>query len=154
MIIDDQENEITDPERQWRNYFSFLGRLVVAEVTTDWWEIPAMVLQEVLSEEANPNPMTQIKTQALAEYMNQAGDLFFEWCVESGALNVSQDDLSLISPMLEDTVRNWDDRRNFSNAKDEPWSAKGAGDGLPSSMWTMLSKMMKLSGDGTSVRGH
>ncbi|KUI63306.1 hypothetical protein VM1G_11047 [Cytospora mali] len=83
----DFENQISDPGSQWVNYFAFLGRLVAAEVTPDWWEIPAELLREVLAEDIKPNYLTIYKTMALAEYINHAGDAgdaFFEWCIDSG----------------------------------------------------------------------
>lgn len=41
---------------------------------------------------------------ALAEFMNQAGDTFFEWCMDSGILDVKKD-FSMIEPLTESPVR-------------------------------------------------
>lgn len=105
---------MADPESQWVNYFAFLGRLVAAEVTPDWWEIPAILLQEVLAEDVKPNYLTIYKTMALAEYMNHAGDAgdaFFEWCIDSGALDIGNS-MAFISPLMENPVKqDWFDRR-------------------------------------------
>lgn len=101
---DDPEIQHSEPESNWTNYFAFLGRLVAADVTPDWWEIPATTLKEVLAEDAAPTPLTKCKTMALAEFMNQAGDAFFEWCMDSGILDVNKD-FSMIEPLTESPVR-------------------------------------------------
>ncbi|KAF3763969.1 hypothetical protein M406DRAFT_109108 [Cryphonectria parasitica EP155] len=113
----DPENQSSNPEGSWVNYFAFLGRLVAAEVTPDWWEIPATTLKEVLSEESSPTPLTRFKTMAVAEFMNQAGDSFFEWCIDSGALDVNKN-MNVIVPLTKNPVKlDWFDRRR-SNAKE------------------------------------
>lgn len=110
-IPDDPEVQMSDPEGHWVNYFAFLGRLVSADVTPDWWEIPSITLKEVLAEDVTPNYLTVYKTMALAEYMNHAGDAFFEWCIDSGMLDTNAS-MSIISPLLETPVkRDWFDRR-------------------------------------------
>lgn len=102
---------MTDPEAHWVNYFSFLGRLVAAEVTPDWWEIPAVTLRDVLAEDVTPTSLTRCKTMALAEFMNRAGDAFFDWTIDSGLLNVERD-MSMIAPLIQDPVRNdWFEKR-------------------------------------------
>ena len=106
---------MSDPEGQWVNYFAFLGRLVAAEVTPDWWEIPAITLKEVLAEDVKPNYLTVYKTMALAEYMNQAGDAFFEWCIDSGVLDINNS-MAIISPLMEFPVKqDWFDRRRSAS---------------------------------------
>lgn len=60
---------------------------MAADVTPDWWEIPATTLREVLAEEVAPTGLTKAKTMALAEFMNQTGDAFLEWCLDSGLLD-------------------------------------------------------------------
>ncbi|ROV98465.1 hypothetical protein VPNG_08549 [Cytospora leucostoma] len=108
----DPEVQISDPECQWVNYFAFLGRLVAAEVTPDWWEIPAITLKEVLAEDDKPNNLTIFKTMALAEFMNHAGDAFFEWCIDSGVLDINNS-MAIISPLIECHVKkDWFDRRH------------------------------------------
>ncbi|KAJ4417874.1 hypothetical protein N0V82_005931 [Gnomoniopsis sp. IMI 355080] len=99
----DPEFQHSEPESNWVNYFSFLGRLVAADITPDWWEIPATTLKEVLAEDAAPTPLTKYKTMALAEFMNQAGDTFFEWCMDSGILDVNKD-FSMIEPLTKSPV--------------------------------------------------
>lgn len=112
---DDPEVQMSDPEGHWVNYFAFLGRLVSAEVTPDWWEIPSITLKEVLAEDVTPNYLTVYKTMALAEYMNHAGDAFFEWCIDSGMLDTNAS-MSIISPLLENPVkRDWFDRRRITD---------------------------------------
>lgn len=101
---DDPEIQDSEPESNWVNYFAFLGRLVAADVTPDWWEIPATTLKEVLAEDAAPTPLTKSKTMALAEFMNQAGDAFFEWCMESGILDVNKN-FSMIEPLMESPIK-------------------------------------------------
>ncbi|POS72903.1 hypothetical protein DHEL01_v208711 [Diaporthe helianthi] len=114
----DPEVQMSDPESHWVNYFAFLGRLVCAEVTPDWWEIPSITLKEVLAEDINPNYLTVYKTMALAEYMNHAGDAFFEWCIDSGMLDTNAS-MSIISPLLENPVqRDWFDRRRMEEDDD------------------------------------
>lgn len=109
---DDPEFQISDPECQWVNYFAFLGRLVAAEVTPDWWEIPAITLKEVLAEDDKPNNLTIFKTMALAEFMNHAGDAFFEWCIDSGVLDIKTS-MAIISQLIESHVKiDWYDRRH------------------------------------------
>lgn len=89
------------------NYFAFLGRLVAAEVTPDWWEIPATTLQEVLAEQHHHTPLTKHKASAVAAFMNQAGASFFEWCIDSGALDVSKH-MNIIVSLTESPVKlNW-----------------------------------------------
>ncbi|KAL1869621.1 hypothetical protein Daus18300_005475 [Diaporthe australafricana] len=111
----DPEVQMSDPEGHWINYFAFLGRLVAADVTPDWWEIPSITLKEVLAEDVTPNYLTVYKTMALAEYMNHAGDAFFEWCIDSGMLDTSAS-MSIISPLLETPVqRDWFDKRRVDD---------------------------------------
>ncbi|KAJ0116650.1 hypothetical protein J7T55_009800 [Diaporthe amygdali] len=111
----DPEVQMSDPEGHWVNYFVFLGRLVSADVTPDWWEIPSITLKEVLAEDVAPNYLTVYKTMALAEYMNHAGDAFFEWCIDSGMLDTNAS-MSIISPLLETPVqRDWFDRRRIDD---------------------------------------
>lgn len=108
---DDPEIQMTDPETYWVNYFSFLGRLVAAGVTPEWWEIPAVTLQDVLAEEVTPNYLTRYKTMALAEFMNHAGDAFFDWTLDSGLLDVDRD-MSLIVPLMESPIdKDWFESR-------------------------------------------
>lgn len=96
-----------DPETHWVNYFSFLGRLVAAGVTPDWWEIPAVTLQDVRAEEVTPTALTRYKTAALAEFMNHAGDAFFDWTIDSGLLtnNAGHKDVSTVLPFKGRAVR-------------------------------------------------
>lgn len=94
---------MTDPETYWVNYYSFLGRLVAAGVTPDWWEIPAVTLQDVLAEEVIPNDLTRYKTMALTEFMNHAGDAFFDWTIDSGLLNADKD-VSMILPLMANST--------------------------------------------------
>lgn len=101
---DDPEIQHAEPEGSWVNYFAFLGRLVAADVTPDWWEIPATTLKEVLAEDAVPNPLTKYKTMALAEFINQAGDVFLEWCMDSGILDVNKN-YSLIEPLMASPIK-------------------------------------------------
>ncbi|CAN8104641.1 unnamed protein product [Discula destructiva] len=109
----DPEIQDSEPENAWLNYFGFLGRLVAADVTPDWWEIPATTLKEVLAEEVNPTPLTKSKTMALAEFMNQAGDTFLEWCLDSGILDVKKD-LPVIEPLAKTPVElNWYEARGL-----------------------------------------
>lgn len=95
---------MTDPEAHWVNYFAFLGRLVAANVTPDWWEIPAVTLRDVLAEDIKPNHLTRYKTMALAEFMNHAGDAFFDWTIDSGLLDV-QKNMSIIQPLMKNPIR-------------------------------------------------
>lgn len=95
---------MSDPESYWVNYFAFLGRLVSANVTPDWWEIPAITLKEILVEDIKPTFLTRYKTMALAEFMNQSGDAFFEWCIDSGMLNVDLN-MSIISPLMKNPIK-------------------------------------------------
>lgn len=104
-----------NPESQWVNYFAFLGRLVAAEVTPEWWEIALETLREVLAEDVKPNYLTVYKTMALAEYINyagDAGDAFFEFCIDSGTLDVNNS-MGIISPLMECPVKqDWYDRQH------------------------------------------
>lgn len=95
---------MSNPEAHWVNYFSFLGRLVAADVTPDWWEIPAVTLRDVLAEEVTPTYLTRYKTLALAEFMNKAGDAFLDWTIDSGLLNVKKD-LSVLKPLMQSSGR-------------------------------------------------
>lgn len=103
-MLDDPEIKIADPEAQWVNYFAFLGRLVAAEVTPDWFEIPAITLKEVLVEDVEPTHLTSYKTVALAEFLNQAGDGFMDWCIESGTLDAKKN-MGIVAPLLKSPVR-------------------------------------------------
>lgn len=95
---------MADPESQWVNYFAFLGRLVAAEVTPDWFEIPTITLKEVLVEDVEPTHLTEYKTMALAEFLNQAGDGFMDWCIESGTLDTKRN-MDIMAPLLKSPVR-------------------------------------------------
>lgn len=101
---DDPEIRTSDPESQWVNYFAFLGRLVAAEVTPDWFEIPATTLKEVLLEDVEPSALTEYKTRALAEYLNQAGEGFMDWCIDSGMLDANKS-MDIVAPLLKSPVR-------------------------------------------------
>lgn len=103
VYLDDPEFKMTDPESQWVNYFAFLGRLVAAEVTPDWFEIPSITLKEVLVEDVEPTYLTAYKTAALAEFLNQAGDGFMDWCVESGTLDAKKN-MDIVAPLLKSPV--------------------------------------------------
>lgn len=111
----DPEVQMSNPESQWVNYFAFLGRLVAAEVTPEWWEIALETLREVLAEDVKPNYLTVYKTMALAEYLNyagDAGDAFFEFCIDTGTLDVNNS-MGIISPLMECPVKqNWYDKRH------------------------------------------
>lgn len=93
-----------DPEGPWLNYFAFLGRLVAAEVTPEWFEIPAITLKEVIMEDITPTYLTTYKTKALAEFMNQAGEGFLDWCIESGTLDARKN-LEIMAPLMKSPVR-------------------------------------------------
>lgn len=101
---DDSEIRAADPEGQWVNYFAFLGRLVAADVTPEWFEIPAITLREVIVEDVTPTNLTAYKTKALAEFMNQAGEGFIDWCIESGTLDARKN-LDIMSPLMKSPVR-------------------------------------------------
>lgn len=110
---DDPEIQVADPEGQWVNYFAFLGRLVAAEVTPDWWEIPAITIKEVLAEDITPTHLTKYKTMALAEFMNQAGDRFVDWCIESGTLDVKKN-IGIMAPLMKNPIKqDWLDSREI-----------------------------------------
>lgn len=114
---DDPEIQMTDPERHWVNYFSFIGRLVAAEVTPDWWEIPAITLRDVIAEDVTPNSLTRYKTMALAEFMNQAGDGFLDWTMDSGLLNADKNK-SIIEPLSQSPIpKDWFENRKTQEEK-------------------------------------
>lgn len=69
---------MSDVEGYWVNYFAFLGRLVSADVTPDWWEIPSLTLKEVLADNVNPSRLTIYKAMALAKYIEHTGDALFK----------------------------------------------------------------------------
>lgn len=112
-FTDDPEIQLADPEGQWSNYFAFLGRLVAAEVTPDWWEIPAITIKEVLAEDITPTYLTKYKTMGLAEFMNQAGDRFIDWCIESGTLDVKKN-IDIMAPLMKNPIKqDWFDSREI-----------------------------------------
>lgn len=114
---DDPEIQNSEPESHWLNYFGFLGRLVAADVTPGWWEIPAMTLREVLAEDVVPTNLTRSKTMALAEFINQAGDSFFEWCIDTGIVNK---DFPVIEPLTKLPVElNWYEARSASGVSEQ-----------------------------------
>lgn len=116
---------MADPEGQWVNYFAFLGRLVAAEVTPDWFEIPATTLAEVLVEDVEPTYLTAYKTMALAEFLNQAGDGFMDWCIESGTLDAKKN-MSIMAPLLKSPVRqDWFSGREAEYKEVDKLQARG-----------------------------
>lgn len=69
-----------------------------------------MTLREVLAEDVTPTRLTKSKTMALAEFINQAGDSFFEWCIDTGIVNK---DFPIIEPLMRLPVElNWYDTRS------------------------------------------
>lgn len=56
---------------------------------------------------------------ALAEFMNQAGDAFFEWCMDSGILDVDKN-FSMIEPLTKSPVNlDWYEARGSKGAVKE-----------------------------------
>lgn len=81
-------------------------------MTPAWWEIPAITLREVLLEDVKPTHLTKFKSMALAEFMNQAGEGFLDWCLESGTLDAKKNGGVIAAVMKSPVQLDWFERRD------------------------------------------